>query len=276
MSAVDGSGARGVWLAIEGLYGERSLLAAVLGEEVGLLDFSATSLAKKHLDARLRALRAESPLPWVSAPPAWAWHALAAAAARTRAAGRPLPAELDRWIGRLAPPGDVRPPIHGRVPAEALDDPDLLARSAELLARPELAGWFLDPASVASEALEWLQARESRLVLSDHLKVERVAALIDRVAEAHVDGTGRPRWQARLEEQAYVLLQLGQPTGATMAAAVARALGDEPLPAARIPFVRALVERSLEVAGEVASGRLSAEQASRAPRPPEPAPAPGT
>jgi hypothetical protein len=33
-----------------------------------------------------------------------------------------------------------------------------------------------------------------------------------------------------------------------------------------VPFLRALVERSLEIAGEVATGRLSAEVAARTPR----------
>ena len=47
---------------------------------------------------------------------------------------------------------------------------------------------------------------------------------------------------------------------------MARALADPATALRRIPFLRALVERSLEVAGEVATGRLSAETATRAPR----------
>jgi hypothetical protein len=76
------------------------------------------------------------------------------------------------------------------------------------------------------------------------------------------------RWRHRLEEQAYVLLELGRPVEAAMAVAVADALGDPSRPVRAIPFVRALVERSLEVAGEVATGRLSADTASRTPRRP--------
>ena len=78
----------------------------------------------------------------------------------------------------------------------------------------------------------------------------------------------RDRWQGRLEDQAYVLLALGRVTDAAAAVAVARALADPDGDVRRIPFLRALVERSLEVAGEVATGRLSAETASRAPRAP--------
>jgi hypothetical protein len=267
MSAVDGTGSRGLWLALEGAYGERTLLAAVVSDEIGLVDFSGGPIAKKRLDERLRALRAESGLPWVAVPPAWAWSTLAAAAARAREAGQPVPADLAGWLERLGPPPFAAPPIHDRLPAAALGDPALLERSAELLDRPELAGWFLDPAGLTSEGLEWLQARESRLVVSEHAKAERRQALVDRVVESRLDAAARARWARRLEEQAWVLLELGAAPGAAMAAAVAAALAEPDRPARTLPFVRTLVERSLEVAGEVASGRVPAEQVSRTPRP---------
>jgi hypothetical protein len=268
VSAVDGTGGRGLWLTLAGPYGERTLLAAVLSDETGLVDFTAGAIAKRRVEERLRAMRAESPLPWVAVPTAWAWATLVAAADRARQTGRSVPAELTRWVERLGAPPPEPAPIHARLPAVA-EDPALLERSASLLALPELAGWFLDPASVASESVEWLQARESRLVVSDQIKAERVAALIDRVIEARFDAPTRRLWQGRLEEQAYVLLVLGRPTEAWTAVAVARALaGPEDDALRRIPFVRALVERSLEIAGEVATGRLSADAASRSPRAP--------
>jgi hypothetical protein len=273
VSAVDGTGGRGLWLTLAGPHGERTLLAAVLSEDTGVVDFSAGPLAKKRIEERVRALRAESPLPWVAVPAAWAWATLAVAATRTREAGRPVPPELARWLERGNPPGPEPPPIYARLPAEA-DDPARLERSAPLRALPELAGWFLDPSSVSSEALEALQAQQSRLVVSDQVKAERHAALVDRVIEARFDAPARRRWQARLEEQAWVLLALGRTSEAGTAVAVARALADPEKPLHRVPFVRALVERSLEIAGEVATGRLSAEMASRVPRPPV-APGPG-
>jgi hypothetical protein len=155
-----------------------------------------------------------------------------------------------------------------RLPAAIYEDPSLLERSASLFAGPEFTGWFLDPASVASESLEWLQARESRLVVSDQIKAERLAALVDRIIETQFDAAARRLWQGRLEEQAYVLLALGRAGEAAIAVAVARALANPESRLSRIPFFRALVERSLEIAGEVATGRLSAEAASRTPRAP--------
>ena len=270
MSAVDGTGGRGLWLTLAGPYGERTLLAAILSDETGLVDFSAGAMAKRRVDERLRALRAESPLPWVAVPARWAWAQLVAGAARAREQGHPVSAELTAWIERLGSPAAEPAPIHALLPATvpATDDRAHLDRSAALLALPEFAGWFLDPVSLASDALEWLQAQESRLVVSDQIKAERLAALVDRVIETRFDDATRGRWQARLEDQAYVLLTLGRAPEAAMAAAVARAVAAQEPALWRIPFFRSLVERSLQIAGEVATGQVSASAASRAPRGP--------
>jgi hypothetical protein len=265
-SAVDGTGSRGLWLTLAGPYGERTLLAAVLSDERGLLDFSAGAMPKKRIEEQLRVVQAESPLPWVPVPARWAWATLVAAAELARTAGDPFPAELSHSIERLGAPTPEPAPVYARLPAAAAEDAGSLERSAALLALPELTGWFLDPAGVSSEALEWLQARESRLVVSEQIKAERLASLVDRIVETHFDGPARRRWQARLEDQAYVLLALGRTPEAQSAVAVARALADPADSLRRIPFLRALVERSLEVAGEVATGRLSVDAASRAPR----------
>jgi hypothetical protein len=213
-------------------------------------------------------IRAESPLPWVEVPAAWALHLLAAARRRHGEAGSASPPDLARWQGLLDDAPPATPPIYDVVPAPGVAaEPHLVDESAALLAVPELAGWFLDPPTVQSEALELLQARESRLVVSDQVKAERQAALVDRVVDAHFDHAARQRWRARLEEQAFVLHATGRPAEARQAVAVALALADAERPARRIPFVRALVERSLEIAGEVALGRLPADQVRRVPPP---------
>jgi hypothetical protein len=267
VSAVDGTGSRGVWVVLEAPHGERILLTAIVNDGTGLLDFAGGPIPKKRLDARLRSLREESPLPWVEAPPAWALHLLAEASERGGGAG-----EAARWRPVLqGATAGAEPPVYARLAAaEVTAEPAALERSAELLALPELAGWFLDPPSVQAEALELLQAQESRLVVSDQVKAERRAGLVDRVIEARLDPDARRLWRGRLEEQAWVLLETGRAAEARAALAAALALGDPETPARRIPFARALVERSLEIAGEVTLGRLPADEVRRIPRPPRP------
>jgi hypothetical protein len=269
-SAIDGTGSRGCWLLLEGGLGERMLVSAAINDVTGFLDVASGPIARKRLDERLAVIRAESPLPWVEVPAPWGLHLLAEARRRHAEAGAELPADLARWQALLDDAPAATPPIYDVAPAaEVAGAPHLLEDPAPLLAVPELAGWFLDPPAVQSEALELLQARESRLVVSDQIKAERQAALVDRVVEAHFDPPARERWRRRLEEQAFVLHATGRPAEARQALAVALALADPERPARRLPFVRALVERSLEIAGEVALGRLPADQVRRAPPSPQ-------
>ena len=100
------------------------------------------------------------------------------------------------------------------------------------------------------------------------IKVQRPAALVDRIIETRFDAPGRRLWQGRLEDQAYVLLALGRAPDAASAVAVARALADPgDVPPSNSPPARAGGTEP-QIAGEIATGRLSAEAGERAPRAP--------
>src|SRR5207237_8884601 len=92
--------------------------------------------------------------------------------------GTTPPPAFARWR-RLFEDARVQAPP----PAPAPVDASRVARGAELLDLPETAGWFLDPEPVQADALELLEARQSRLVVSDQLKAERQGAIVDRVGE---------------------------------------------------------------------------------------------
>jgi hypothetical protein len=270
-SAIDGTGTRGIWLVLENARGERTLISAVVSEDGGVLDAAAGPISRRRLDERLAALRHESPHVWVELPAAWAARLVLEAVHRNEARGTAPPGDLRRWLAGLQVTDAAEAPaVYARLTADAVAaDPTLLDRSAEVLAVPELSGWFLDPPALQSEALELLQARESRLVVSDQIKAERAAALTDRVIDRLFDDEARRRWQRRLEETAFVLVETGRPAEARLALAAARALADDARAARHVPFVRALVEKSLEIAGEVALGRVSASEVSRQPRSPD-------
>jgi hypothetical protein len=177
-----------------------------------------------------------------------------------RTLGTTAPAAFARWQRRFedaAPPAPPTPP----------SDPDaaLVARGAELLEVPETAGWFLEPGDVQAEALELLQTSESRLVVSDQVKGERQEALITRVVERELSDAARPRWSRRLLEQAVVFDATERTALADVARAAAGALVVDDTHLAGQPFARALARRALEVAGEVATGRLSAADVTRKP-----------
>jgi hypothetical protein len=126
-------------------------------------------------------------------------------------------------------------------------------------------GWFIDPTRVQHEALALLQVRESRLVVSDQIKAEREASIVDSVVEAELPQAARRRWATRLRDMAEIFRMTGRGEPAAMAEQTAAALADAARPATGIPFARALAARGIEMASEVALGRTRLADVSRAP-----------
>jgi len=104
-----------------------------------------------------------------------------------------------QWQGEAQPKAsrtDTKEKLPADMPLPAAET--FLTDSATLLDLPELMGWFIDPVRVQHEALALLQVRESRLVVSDQVKAEREASIVDGVVEAQLPDAARRRWAARL------------------------------------------------------------------------------
>jgi len=263
LSGVDGSGSRATWIVFEGTYGGLRLCSLIINDTVGITEAAGGDITRKRLDRELAALRESQKLPWVETDPARAVGLVAEALAVHAAQSTSPTAAFAPWRALFSSAPPAEPPVLPAAP-----DPVLLERSATLLERPELAGWFLEPESVQSDAVELLETRESRLVLSDQLKAEREAAIVDRVIEREMGEPARRLWGRRLAEMALVLEGAGAPEPAALARAVAAALSSADFEPRRLPFVRALAGRALEIAGEVTLGRVSAAEVSRKPKTP--------
>ena len=258
LSGIDGSGSRAVWLLFEGAWAGQSLCSLIVNDEAGVMDAAGGEITKKRLESELAGLRASQKLPWVEVEPARALAVVGEAVALHRARGTTPPAAFGRWE-RLITPREPAP-----LPA-LVADAALVERAVELLELPELAGWFLDPEAVQSDALELLQARESQLVVSEQIKAEREAAIVSRVVERELGPDARRRWARRLVDMAFIFGATERPEHAALAEAAAAALADEAREVLRQPFARALAQRGIDVAAEVALGRLSASDVSRKP-----------
>jgi hypothetical protein len=258
LSGVDGSGSRAVWLLFEGAWAGQSLCSLIVNDEAGVMDAAGGEITKKRLEAELAGLRASQKLPWVEVEPARALAVVGEAVGVHRARGTAPPAAFARWE-RLFTPGEPAP-----VPALAAD-PALVERASTLLELPEMAGWFLDPETVQADALDLLQARESQLVVSDQIKAEREEAILTRVVERELGPEARRRWARRLVAMAFIFRATDRPEQAALADAAAAALADETREARHQPFARALSQRGIDVAAEVALGRVSAADVSRKP-----------
>ena len=265
-SGVDGTGSRAVWVLFEGGFGGAALCSLIVNDVAGILDVAGGEITKKRLEEELKSLRASQKLPWIEVPPARAISAVADAFALHARLDTAPPAAFARWRPVFESAAvDGSAPVDGSSHAAAPVDAALAERAAELLALPELASWFLDPEAVQSDALARLEARESRLVVSDQIKAEREAAIVTRTVERELGPDARRRWARRLDEMAFVFGATGRPEPAGIARAAAAALADETRDVARQPFATGLARRALDIAGEVAAGRLRAADVSRKP-----------
>jgi hypothetical protein len=263
LSGIDGTGSRAVWIVFEGgLGGQHQLCSLILNDEVGVLEAAGGSITRKRLETELRVLREHQKLPWVETDPARACALVSEALALHARMGTAPPPEFARWRRFFAESPAASPDTPPRI-GEV--DPGLLERSAELLELPELAGWFVDPALISDDALALLQARESRLVVSEQIKAEREAAIVDAVIDKQFTPETRHRWSRRLAEMAFIFQSTSREETARLATSVEAGLADDNRVVRHIPFVRALAMRGLEVGAEVALGRAKLADVSRAP-----------
>jgi hypothetical protein len=267
LSGIDGTGSRVAWVLVQGGPRPTTLCSLILNDGVGIVDADGGEISKKRLEAELASLRAAEKLTWVETGPEHVARLVTEALALHRELGTAPPptfAPWERLFQGSASPNRIEGP-DGNGPGGAEIDTSALERSIELFALPELAGWFLDPEALQSDAVALLQTRESRLVVSDQIKAEREAAIVDAVVEREFHASARRRWARRLAEMALIFRATGRPDQAPLAEAAARALLDDSRDPRRHPFARRLAQRGLEVAGEVTLGRASLDDVSRKP-----------
>jgi len=266
LSGIDGSGSRAVWILFEGGLGGGLLLCSlILNDESGILEAAGGPITRKRLERELGNLREHQKLPWVDSDPARACRLVEETLDLHARLGTAPPPAFSRWRRLFAAP--PAGPGDAGTDAGAPSDVDgvLLDRSAELVELPELGGWFVDPAQVQEDALALLQARESRLVVSDQIKAEREAAIVDGVIDRLFTPDARRRWARRLEEMALIFRATGREEPTRVAAATAAALRDETRAARAVPLARALALRGLEIGAEVTLGRAKLADVTRAP-----------
>jgi hypothetical protein len=266
MSGIDGTGSRAIWVLFEGGFGGGALCSLIVNDTAGILDVAGGEITRKRLETELASLRASQKLPWVEVPPPRAVRAVMEALALHPALGTSAPATFERWRVGFEEAARTAPAEGATASGPAGEhDAHALAESAELLTLPELASWFIDPAAVQSDSLALLEARQSRLVVSDQIKAEREQAIVAKIVERELGHDARRRWARRLDEMAYVFDATDRAPTAGIARAAAAALVDDTRPIVSQPFAVALARRALEIAGEVAAGRLSAADVSRTP-----------
>jgi hypothetical protein len=262
LSGIDGGGSRAVWILFEGgLGGGLRLCSLILNDEAGVMESAGGSITRKRLETELASLRESQKLPWLESDPERARQLVAEALGLHERAGTSPPAEFSRWRALFPATATLADPLEGLAA-----DPALVEKSSDLIELPEMLGWFVDPAAIQEQAVARLEMQDSRLIVSDHIKAEREAAIVDAVIERGFPPEARRRWARRLVEMALVFDATERTEPAATARAAAAAIADEARPVERIPIVRRLAMRGLEVGGEVALGRVRLDDVRRGPR----------
>lgn len=265
LSGIDGAGSRAAWIVFEGgLGGGMRLCSLILNDEAGILESAGGPVTRKRLEAELRTLRETQKLPWVVTAPERAAALVSEALSLHAAAGTAPPPEFARWRA-LFPPRPRPDPLLADAAPPAAGDSDLADQAVSLLDFPELGGWFVDPAIIREEAVALLEMRDSRLVVSDQIKAEREAAIVDAAVAKAFPPAARGRWARRLAEMALVFDATERAEAAARARAAAAAFAELDRRVESVALARALALRGLEVAGEVTLGRAKLEDVSRAP-----------
>lgn len=261
-SHIDGVGNRSFHVAKAKPFGGVHLIFVSINDRKGVLGCVVAELNKREYDDVRRKIVEEGV--FVDMEPSYAVAQVRAAAAKNRLTGTALPPEYvtnQRLLGGQEPTaGRIESPIYSELDAEELAAlPTRLNDSAHLFEREEFADWKLPADDMAPYLYDYEEVEESRIIVSDELKQERLEEVYRKAAAGLMAGELREILKGRLEEMAHVLRQKGEKPWGSVALAAAVALeGDSTVPPEKHPFVLELVRKSTAAASKETRDRLIA------------------
>ncbi len=252
VSHIDGAGGRLIWIVMERPLGALSLVALRITDTEGIKECTDVNLGNKRLKQELERIRKMGNLTVVEVPVTYGQLLVREAYHMNLKAGVEPPLEYRKWQ-KAVEEGEISgtsPVIYRELREEEVRlNPALLEESSQLLGLPEFSSWFFDLDSVATYALELLEARQSRIILSDWVRQERKARIIGKAVEGLFSGDYPGLFKRRLEEMAYILWKTDRREEAKKALTAALALGEDGNQSLREhPLISAMVLRSLNLA----------------------------
>jgi hypothetical protein len=180
--------------------------------------------------------------------------------------GLPSPREFQLYRDAIA---DLNQPFEQALIYQELSSGELeltagmLARSPELLAEPELQGWFFGEEEMRGFALERAQARKSQIVLSEQHRAQREQRIVANAVHAVVNPPLQRGLRRRLEETSYIFWKTARLPQTQLALAAAQALEGGAL--TLHPLLAAMVEKSLDLADRTSGSGVPSEVLNRSP-----------
>jgi hypothetical protein len=246
LAVIDGAGDRLVWLVRPHAGGGLQLLQAMVSDRNGLLRAGGTVIKRKELRAQADEIKNERGIAMAAVPWEYADSVVYDAYEKAKAAGQST-GQFSSLRAAFNPlkPKTTPHPVYQRLSRAEAQTEDWRARSRRLLDEPEFRFWILDEDWMQPYLDRVAEAQESRLVLNEAQKEERIAAIVRNAAREIFSGPGGAIFQRRLEDMALSLLQAGRREPALSAVAVALQLVEGQVGILDISFLTGLVQKSL-------------------------------
>jgi len=250
LSGVDGAGVRMGWLVKPQAGGGLVLLEGLLSDREGLLQVGGMRIRRRELREMIEESKQKHRIQMV--PVAWEYvdRLLYEGFEQAKAAERKGVEEFTSWrsIFTLGKPKPAAHPVYQLLDRETVRSGAWRSLSQRLLEQPEFQSWVLDRDWVEPYLKQVEDARESRLVLNEAQREERLAAIVRTAVEAVFSGERRGLYQRRLEDMGLYLALTKRPEEAGLALAVALALEEGDwggLGALDITFLTRLAQKSV-------------------------------
>jgi hypothetical protein len=267
-SQIDGAGSRALSLYADRPLGGAYLFSLLLNDVAGMKDFFVRDSTRKRLAAREEEMRAQAG-EWVELPIPYAQWLIQEALALNAESGFAVPHEYHHWKDVIGAPSEPyeRPLAYEEVSRfEIKMRPELLEHTPELFEEEEVEHWLLGYRDVQKYAAELRRAATSRLVLTPESDEQRAERVLNQAIRDVFTAPQRRGLQRRLEETAYVFLRTERPQQAKLAIAAAVEIADsDPVMLPRHPFVRLLMQRSIQIVIQAERAGIDPTQLDRSP-----------
>lgn len=250
LSSVDGTGGRLVWLAKPQAGSGLQLLQGMVSDREGLVRVGGTIMRRKGLRQMAQDIKERHGVTMISVPWEYADQILYQGYEKAKAFGR---SGLEDFTSLRSLFNPVKPkpsshPVHGRLKSDEVRSGAWRELSRRLLDEPEFRLWILDEDWMKPYLDQVQEAHESRLVLNEAQKEERLAAVVRSAVSEIFSGENGSIFQRRMEDMALYFLETQREESAKLALAVALAINEGDLGglgSLDITFLTGLVQKSL-------------------------------
>jgi hypothetical protein len=261
-SPTDGEGTRSITIVRQNRFDTLRLGVFILNEKLGVLDVMGSDPCSMTLWKRYLADANEREERLVPVELAFGQRQIEIAAARNERSKTRLPQRYYMFYNLAVGASEERPRPAQLDPDAVRANPDLLAKSVDLIKLPECETWLFPFQDMRPYALKViaeerrleqqrseLEQQQSDLPIMDLGQVQREGTVVSVAMGELLDGSRRALYEERLQYTADILWRADRLEEAQWAVAAALAMSqDSTLPLEQHPFLRAVANRSLDLA----------------------------